>query len=192
MAGHPFATLVSQRNAGASASHLPLLVEWSSDAPVALLGHMARANPQWREAAESEVLAIFHGPHAYISPRWYAEPNTVPTWNYVAVHAYGRLRLLDEIETSHLLARSVLEFEADLQSSWAMAETDPALLEKLMQEIVGFRIEIHRLEGKWKLNQNHSPERRRRVIEQLRGQTSPGSRAVADLMEQSLESGESA
>ena len=191
MESHSFATLISQNETGMVASHLPVLVEWSNEAPSALLGHMARANSQWRTAEGREVLVIFQGPHAYISPRWYAEPQTVPTWNYVAVHAYGTFRLLEESETRELLSRQVAQFEADRESPWSIEENDPAHLAKLIPQIAGFRIEIDRLEGKWKLNQNHSTERRRRVIEELRRQSSPNNRAIADLMEQSLKAGKS-
>jgi transcriptional regulator len=183
--------LISHHEAGMEASHLPLLVEWKDDAPAGLVGHMARANPQWREAAGRVVLAIFQGPHAYVSPRWYAEPNTVPTWNYLAVHAYGLFQLLDESQTRELLERSVTEFEAGLDNPWNMQENDAEFLDKLVSQIVGFRIEITRLEGKWKLNQNHSRERRQRVIEQLRRQSSPNSQDIAAEMEQSLSPGES-
>jgi transcriptional regulator len=191
MAGHGFATLVTHDEGGSTASHLPLLLEWSEGVPVRLVGHMARANPQWRGAAGREVLVIFQGPHAYISPRWYAEKNTVPTWNYAAVHAYGQFQLMNESQTRELLARSVNEFEAGLESPWSMEENEAELTDRLLPQIVGFRIEITRLEGKWKLNQNHSVERRLRVISQLRQQDSSGSQAIADLMEQSLKDRES-
>ena len=187
MAEHAFALLVSQRNSGLVASHLPLLVEWSAEQPSALVGHLARANSQWKELAGQEVLAIFSGPHAYISPRWYAERNTVPTWNYTAVHAYGVFHILDDAETCRVLERSVQEFEDGLPAPWSMEENDAELLEKLRPQIVGFRIQITRLEGKLKLNQNHSVERRKRVIEQLQAQPTPNRTAIAELMEQSLQ-----
>src|SRR5689334_21322792 len=92
---HSFATLVTISSSGPVASHLPLLLDAEAGPHGSLLGHMARANPQWR-TAEGEALAIFLGPHAYVSPAWYGEPGTVPTWNYVAVHAYGTFRLVEE------------------------------------------------------------------------------------------------
>ncbi len=188
MTDQSFATLISGDGQTLTASHLPILLDLVGEKPAQLLGHMARANAQWREAEGREVLVIFQGPHAYISPRWYAERNTVPTWNYTAVHAYGTFQLLAETETRELLSRTVAEYEARLESPWSMDENEPELLEKLLLQIVGFRIEITRLEGKWKLNQNHSAERRVRVIEQLKQQPSFQSQAVADLMEQTLSS----
>jgi transcriptional regulator len=185
---HSFATLISEHEKLMTASHLPILLDCSEGKPARLLGHMARANGQWQEAEGREVLVIFQGPHAYISPRWYAERNTVPTWNYAAVHAYGTFRLLDASQTRELLIRTVQEYEAPLESPWSMEENDPEFMEKLLPLIVGFRIEITHLEGKWKLNQNHSHERRERVIGQLRGQAGFNNLAIADLMEESLSS----
>src|SRR5262245_10590354 len=111
---YSFATLVSPSASGMVASHLPLLLERAqADVPATLLGHMARANSQWREAAGQEVLAIFAGPHAYISPQWYESEKVVPTWNYVAVHAYGRLELIDDPhEAEALLLRTVDLYES--------------------------------------------------------------------------------
>lgn len=185
---YSFATLVSHDGATLTASHLPILLDSSDGKPATLLGHMARANSQWKAAQGSEVLVIFQGPHAYISPRWYAEANTVPTWNYTAVHAQGNFELLDDRETRELLTRTVSEYESGMESPWSMDENDPEFHEKLVLQIVGFRIAITRLEGKWKLNQNHSETRRQRVIDQLRKQPQPDGQQVAELMEQSLTS----
>lgn len=192
MRQHSFATLVSCHDQTTTASHLPILLECTGGKPARLLGHMARANAQWKQANGHEVLVIFQGPHAYVSPRWYAERNTVPTWNYTAVHAYGNFQLLDAPETRELLFRTVSEYETPMDSPWSMDEIDPEFLEQLLLQIVGFRIEISRLEGKWKLNQNHSEIRRRRVIDLLRTQRNPDSQKVAELMEQSLSSEEPA
>src|SRR5687767_5413897 len=93
---YSFATLVSEHEGELTASHLPLLLNRTAGDQGTLVGHMAKANRQWEQAAGQEVLAIFSGPHAYISPAWYAEERVVPTWNYVAVHAYGRLKLVQE------------------------------------------------------------------------------------------------
>src|SRR4051812_19316497 len=105
---YSFATLVSQNNGDLEASHLPLLLDRDAGPSGTLLGHMARANLQWRRAAGQEVLSIFNGPHAYVSPQWYQATEVVPTWNYVAVHAYGRLELMDdETTTKELLDKTV-------------------------------------------------------------------------------------
>jgi len=189
-----FATLVSPSAKGMVASHLPLLLDRripndgtptrSAGAPVpaTLLGHTARANSQWREAAGQEVLAIFAGPHAYISPQWYEADKVVPTWNYVAVHAYGRLELIDDpTEAEALLRRTVAFYESSRPQPWALNEPRE-FVERLTSQIVAFRIPIARLEGKWKLNQNHPAERRQKVIAALEQQGDENSREIASLM----------
>src|SRR4051795_10840223 len=109
---YSFATLVSHCDGELFASHLPLLLKREEGQPGTLLGHMAKANPQWKEAAGTEVLAIFSGPHAYISPTWYEDEKTVPTWNYVSVHAYGRLELVqDSQEKLDILRQTVGVYE---------------------------------------------------------------------------------
>ena len=183
---HSFATLISQHDGVPLASHLPLLVDRAHGERGLIVGHMARANPQWTDAAGQNVLVVFAGPHAYVSPTWYAEPNTVPTWNYTAVHAYGRLELLDDAdELLALLARTVDVYERSMLQPWRFARTT-TLAAALVKQIVGFRIAVDRWEGKWKLNQNHSAERRKRVIAALSTQSSDDSRAVAELMRANL------
>jgi transcriptional regulator len=179
---YTFATLVSSAAGKFTASHLPLLLDRTSGPHGTLLGHMARANLQWREAAGQEVLAIFTGPHAYISPQWYAAPQVVPTWNYVAVHATGRLELIEgEAETKALLERMVAHYEASQPQPWQLAE--PAeFVERLVRQIVAFRIPVSRLEGKWKLNQNRPREQRERVIATLSQQADDDAQQIARLM----------
>ena len=185
---YSFATLVSSAVGGMTASHLPLLLDRTAEGdgtrsvPAALLGHMARANPQWREAAGQQVMAIFSGPHAYISPRWYETEKVVPTWNYVAVHAFGELQLIeDPAEAEALLRRTVTYYEASLPRPWTLDEP-PEFVQRLTAQIVAFRIPIERLEGKWKLNQNHSVERRVKVVAALLQQDDDNSREIARLM----------
>jgi transcriptional regulator len=184
---YSFATLVSAAG-GLVASHLPLLLErpqkcdGTRSVPATLLGHMARANSQWREAAGQPVLAIFAGPHAYVSPQWYEAEKVVPTWNYVAVHAYGRLELIqDPAAAEALLRRTVAHYEASQPRPWTLDEP-PEFVERLTAQIVAFRIPIERLEGKWKLNQNHPEERRANVIAALENQGDENSREIARLM----------
>src|SRR5687767_13573860 len=120
---YSFATLVSNSAGELFASHLPLLLEPRNGPHGTLVGHMARANPQWREAAGQQVLALFSGPHAYVSPTWYQATQVVPTWNYVAVHAYGRLELMEEAaEVEALLKRMVDIYEGDQPKPWTLAE----------------------------------------------------------------------
>ena len=176
---YSFATLVSQGKNGLVASHLPLLLDRT---PAALVGHMARANSQWQEAAGQEVLAIFAGPHAYISPQWYEAKQVVPTWNYVAVHAYGRLELIDDAaETEAVLRRTVTHYEASQPQPWTLAGPQE-FVARLAAQIVAFRIPVARIEGKWKLNQNHPAERRAKVVAALARQGDENSVEIARLM----------
>ncbi len=182
-----FATLVSG-GGGLEASHLPLLLERDGGPRGTLLGHFARASDHWRQAAGQQVLAIFHGPHAYVSPRWYDNPNLVPTWNYVAVHAYGRLDLIEDVDaTLALLRRMTSHYEAAFEPPWQLG-ADELSLRKLAEQVVAFCIPIDRLEGKAKLSQNHPPARRQRVISGLREQGSAAGIQIAGLMELATES----
>lgn len=151
-----FATVVSQGEDGAPfASHLPLLLREGDDGGAVLVGHMARANPQWRQfSSEGEILAIFHGPHGYISPSWYASEQVVPTWNYAAVHAYGVPRLVESGERlTEIVDETVAEYESGFEQPWK-ADLPKEFRENLLKAIVGFEMPITRLEGKFKLGQN--------------------------------------
>jgi transcriptional regulator len=183
MRRHSFALLTSHGETGLVASHLPMLLDADAGPHGRLLGHMARANPQWRQVA-GEVMAVFSGPHAYVSPSWYAEEGTVPTWNYVAVHAHGTFHVVEDRDgLRDILRRSVRTYESPRPEPWAFDESDPHV-ERLLKAIVGFRIEITRLEGKWKLSQNHAEERRRRVIRALEARPDDDAQAIASLMKE--------
>ncbi len=184
---YSFATLVSQHAGELTASHLPLLLKRDAEGEYGtLLGHMAKANPQWQQAAGQDVLAIFSGPHAYISPTWYEEEKTVPTWNYVAVHAYGRLEIIENSrEKLDILRQTVQVYERNMPAPWPMPEPDE-FVSRLADQIVAFQIPLRRLEGKWKLNQNHSLARRQRVIAALNSRSEEASREIAGLMEERL------
>jgi len=189
-----FAVLTTVDEAGVPlASHLPLHLRRSSggtvEEPAVLVGHMAKQNPQWRSAAGRQALVVFSGPHCYVSPTWYAEPNTVPTWNYIAVHAYGRVELTeDPTELRRILSDSVALYESGMPKPW---EFDPTseLSEALVKQIVGFRITVERWEGKWKLNQNQSLVRRKRVVAVLAARSDAASQAVAAEMQRMLPPG---
>src|SRR5262249_43013719 len=144
---YPFGVLVTMRDGVPFATHLPFVRDGE-----ALMGHVARANPQWQGLADQEALAIFSGPHAYVSPAWYEAEGVVPTWNYVAVHAYGRCRLVEGDELMALLERSVGAFD---RAGWRL---DKDYAARLAGGIVGFRMEGVRLEGKAKLSQNQPTE----------------------------------
>jgi transcriptional regulator len=181
-----FGILFSQRNGQPFATHLPFLLERDSQSIGWLWGHMARANPHWRDI-EGEVLVVFPGPHAYISPAWYKEDSTVPTWNYVAVHIYGQISLIDNNERLLKLVEDTVKFyEAARSAPWTL-DTAQEYAHKLLKGIVGFKIEITRLEGKWKLNQNHSSIRQEKVMNALKQSSDQNEREIAYLMEGNLQ-----
>lgn len=181
---HSFATLVTNAAEGPFASHLPLLLEHERGRRGTLVGHMARANPHWQIAAGRMTLAVFHGPHAYVSPAWYGAEAAVPTWNYAVVHARGTFRVLEDRERlCALIERTTKTYEEPRATPWRLDAQAPAFVNSLLEGIVGFEIEIERLEGKWKLSQNHSPTRRAQVVAGLRAGGSEGELGVAALME---------
>jgi transcriptional regulator len=148
---------------------------------------MARANPQWRHADGRPVLAVFSGPHAYVSPAWYEAEDVVPTWNYVAVHATGVFRAVHGRDGLLGIVRdTVAVFEGGRPRPWALGGSRE-YLDRMLKGIVGFRIEVGRLEGKWKLNQNHPEERRRKVVRALEQAGDQQAREIARLMAEMLE-----
>lgn len=179
---HSFALLTTQHHGEPLVSHLPLLLDRDAGPHGTLVGHWARANPQWQSPAGQTALAVFVGPHAYVSPRWYAEPNVVPTWNYATVHAYGRLEIIDDAEAlKRMVHRFVEHYEAAMPEPWQLPDASP-LVDGLVKQIVGFHFVVDRWEAKFKLNQNHSPVRRERVRQALADRPDAESQAVAELM----------
>ena len=185
---HSFGVLTSVHNKVPTASHLPLLLERDAGDRGTLVGHMARANPQWKTAADTEVLIIFHGPHAYISPSWFGETNVVPTWNYVAVHVYGKLKIEHDPQKLHDIVRRYVDiYEAEMPTSWKLESAEDDFVAQLVAAIVGFTITIDRIEGKSKLNQNHSAERQQKVVNGLHQRDWPGDMEIADLMRRMMD-----
>ncbi|MBP3956166.1 FMN-binding negative transcriptional regulator [Gemmata sp. G18] len=183
---HSFGVLVSLVDGAPFATHLPFLLERGAGAHGALVGHMARANPHWRELPTQSALAVFSGPHAYISPTWYESTNVVPTWNYVAVHVTGRVTLVEEPGALlDIVQRTVTHYEAALPRPWVLDETGP-FVDRLLSQIVGFRIEIAHIEGKQKLSQNQPLERREKVIRALESTGGGDAAGVAALMLRAL------
>jgi transcriptional regulator len=181
-----FGLVVSQVDGVPFATHIPILLRRAEGEYGTLAGHFARANPQWRQLAGQTALVIFAGPHAYVSPTWYEAENMVPTWNYTAVHAYGRIELIDAGEPLlDILKESVQVYERAMPQPWVFEGTG-TFTERLMEQIVGFRMVIEKIEGKFKLNQNHPAERRHRVVGALERQGDENSRAVAKLMRDTL------
>ena len=183
MRANSFATVVTTQGGKPFASHLPLFLDSTTGSQGALVGHMARANPQWHEMqAGAEVLVTFNGPHAYVSPSWY-EVNAlaVPTWNYMAVHAYGIARILSQEELVRALHQLVHGYESAYAQPWQL-ELSELMREKMLGAIVGFEIMLNTIEGKFKLSQNRSVEDRMRVMQQLAQQENVDSNRVAEQM----------
>jgi transcriptional regulator len=183
---HAFGTLVSQADGAPCATHLPVLYQ-RTDSQVILTGHWARPNPQWHDIEGQHVLFMFQGPHAYISPRWYADtPRQVPTWNYVAAHVYGRVRIIHEgDELERIVVNLARQFESGAATPWTLADSDPANRARL-KGIVGFELRSDSIQIKLKLNQNHPASNVAGAIAGLRGTGSEEAAAVAALMEKEL------
>jgi transcriptional regulator len=180
--------LVSQVDGLPFASHLPFLLDRTAGPHGTLVGHLARANPQWREAAGQTALAIFSGAHAYLSPTWYEAEQVVPTWNYTAVYAYGRVQVVEDKEALLEIVREMVQvYEQAMPRPWSFDPTSTCL-ERLRAQIVGFRIEVERIEGKFKLNQNHPADRRQKVVRALQQRGDENSLAVAAMMQAALSS----
>lgn len=156
---HPFATLVTATPDGPFATHLPVLLDRSPGGHGALHAHLSRANPHHKRPVLGEALVIFQGPDAYITPTWYASKaehgKVVPTWNYVAVHAYGTLRFIEDLDflRSHLETLTA-RVESSRTPSWSQSDAPPEFIAQMEKGIVGVELAITRLEGKWKMSQN--------------------------------------
>jgi transcriptional regulator len=160
---HPLGTLVTHSAQGLGADHIPFeIAAPSAEAPFGILrAHVARANPLWRQAG-ADVLAVFQGPAAYVSPSLYEEKpvsgKVVPTYNYAVVHAHGVLRAIeDPAWILALLERLTGRHEAARAAPWAVRDAPPEFVDTLLKAIVGIEIPIGRLQGKWKLSQNRPP-----------------------------------
>jgi transcriptional regulator len=183
MRANPFAVLVTTAEGVPFATHLPLLVDESGE-HIVVQGHMARANAHWKSMEESEQsLVIFHGPHAYISPSLYELQESVPTWNYAAVHVYGQPTLFsDEEFLKATLHRMITTFESSYMAQWL--ELSEQYQSRMMKHIVGFEIRAKRLEAKFKLSQNRTKGEQARVIQCLNQSKDSNVSGVAELMRQ--------
>lgn len=178
-----FGTIVSHGKGGILATHLPFLVESGGAHGLGrLVAHLARNNPQWQDlTGDQDVLVIFQGPHAFISVNWYDNRNTFPTWNYGAIHAYGKIRLIEEPEAIRcILQKTIATYDAPLGGTWDFADMPANMTEPRLRAIIGMEIEIERLEGKLKYNQDKSEADRAGVIEIL--SQSPDTEATARFM----------
>jgi transcriptional regulator len=181
-----FGLLVSQVDGLPFATHLPFLLDRTSGPHGTLICHVARANPQWQQAAGQTALAIFSGPHTYISPSWYEAEQVVPTWNYAAVHAYGPVEIIqDERNLLEIVQKMVQVYEQSMPRPWSF-DGSTTFVQRRLAQIVGLRIEIDKAEGKWKVNQNHPVERRRNVIQALQQRGDENALAVAAMIQEML------
>jgi transcriptional regulator len=188
---HNFATLVSGAGAGDAplvASHVPVLLDAARGRYGTLQAHLARANPHGEQFTHDcgEVLAIFLGPHGYVSPRWYAKPLNVPTWNFIAVHAYGLPRVMPDGELARHLEAIADAHEPPAPDGWDVRSLPGTFLEKMRAQVVGVEGEITRIEGKWKLGQNRTAEDRAGAVAGLRASGTPEAAALADAMKRAM------
>ena len=190
MFGFSFALLVTAQNGTPLGTHLPLLFE-PTGANGVLVGHLARANNHWRQFdGETDAMAVFQGPHSYISPNWYANDGLVPTWNYATIHAYGQPQAIeDPIETKDILARLVKANETDTTGNWSMSRLSSDEIKKQLKGIVAFRMPIDRLEGKFKMGQNRAPEDVQAAVRGLRAAGNTDAEMVAAEMEARAQNG---
>lgn len=174
-----FPALVSHDGQGLTATHLPTEVIEHADGSLTILGHMSRANPQWKSFGEQEVLLIFQGAHTYISPRWYNHVN-VPTWNYMMVHVYGRVRMLEGQELYDLLDSLVKKHEDS--TSYRLNALPQDFVEKEMKGVAGFALEVTRIDAGYKLSQNRDDESYGTIVEELEKRGDENSAGVAEAM----------
>ena len=192
MQAQPFASLVTFGISGLFASHLPMVLDEQAGTLGVLRGHISRANIQWREfSPEVQALAIFSGPHHYISPSWYAEKEAtgkvVPTWNYVVVHAYGYLKVIEDAGwlRAHV-ERLTSIHEATSPEPWKVSDAPASYVASMVKGIVGLEIAIDRLEGKWKVSQNRPEIDRRGVVKGLEELDTPNSTLMKQIVTDTL------
>ena len=195
---HPFGVLVTMTSSGLDANHLPLLID-DEPAPYGTLrGHVARANPIWRECGSGiDALVIFQGPDSFISPSWYPTKRetaaVVPTWNYVVVHAHGQVRAIDDpIWLRAHVEALTNRHEQQRDVPWAVSDAPPDYIQKMVGAIVGLEIRITRLTGKWKLSQNRSDRDRLGVIDGLLSEETGPATTMAGLVREAMKPRENA
>ena len=191
---HPLASLITLGSDGLNANHIPFELDRAPAPYGTLRGHVARANPVWRDhSADIDALVIFHGPQVYISPSWYETKKqtgeVVPTYNYAVVHAYGRMKITDDRAWLRgLVTRLTERFESGSQAPWQVSDAPQDFIEKQLSAIVGIEITISKLAGKWKASQNRPLEDRAGVVQALGATADANSVAMAQLVKRSIPS----
>jgi transcriptional regulator len=185
-----FATVISAPPAGLMVSHVPVVVRRGAEGLV-LEGHVARANPHWKVMdGVLPSLVIFNGPHAYVSPTWYASAPAVPTWSYAVVHAHGRLRARPEKEfLETVVARLTARYEDRRARPWRLEDTPPEFRDGLLSAIVGFEMAVERIDGKYKLGQTRPAEDRAATVAGLEAEGTGEAAALATFMRSYFERG---
>jgi len=184
MRANSFAVLVTGTGGTLHASHLPVMVHQHGK-EIVIDSHMAKNNPQWREFFDDEVMLVFAGPHAYVSPRWYEEKERVPTWNYAAVHAYGIPKLVSDPKLKHESQRRLV---AALDPKW-LPQFDALrqeYVDRMLDGIVNFQVAVTRLETRWKLSQNRSRREQELIAAELEKSDDSVERALAALTRKHL------
>ena len=184
MRANAFPVLVTGSGGMLHASHLPVLIFEKED-QIVIDMHMAKNNPQWKEFFDDEVLVVFSGPHAYVSPRWYEEAERVPTWNYAAVYAYGVPKVIQDRNAKHASQRRLV---AALDPQW-LAKFDALrreYVDGMLEGIVNFEIAVTRLETRWKLSQNRGRREQELIAAELQRSADSAARSLAELMRKHL------
>lgn len=182
-----FGLLVTHSAESMKAVHIPMILDDESEVPQFLAGHVSAMNDIFRNCS-TEVLAVFSGPHCYVSPSWYESMRAVPTWNYVSVHVYGDLEIIeDHVHKAETAKRLVRYYESE-DSQYSVDELPSEYFNGLVKGTIAFRLRIREIRGKKKLSQNHSAERQKRIISRLLDSTDESAREVARLMQENLNS----
>lgn len=184
MRANNFAVVVTATGGEPRASHLPVLVEERGEGWL-IIAHMAKSNPQWESFFDDEVLVIFHGAHAYVSPRWYADKERVPTWNYAAVHAYGKVKAFHGADekraaVAKLVARHDPQWQPEFEN------LSPSYMEGMLGGIVAFEIPVERIETRWKLSQNRGRREMELITAELGKSPYAAERELGPLMRRHL------
>jgi transcriptional regulator len=184
MEANNFALIINSFNNVPIATHLPFVIE-KRENKIFLVSHMARANPQWETFTKDEILVVFQGPHAYVSPKHYEKQQNVPTWNYIAVHAYGKPRIINEPqEVVSLMERTINTFEKDFFKQWKDLSSE--YVNGMLKAIVAFEIEVTKLEGKFKLSQNKTKTEQQNIINSLEKSEDNDIKSIAEEMKKKL------
>lgn len=180
-----FGILVTNNNSKLTGTHIPFMLNRSEGKSGTLYCHIAKANPQHQNIS-GEVFIIFPGAHKYISSGWYESDQTVPTWNYLSVHVYGELKILNERESKIEVIKELVDYFEKDKEKYSLDDLKPEYYENLLNGIVAFKIDITSLEGKEKLSQNHSEHRQKLIIEKLCDIGDSDSLTIAEKMKKNL------